>query len=248
MLLDITNVQSVNGVGYWLSAWQFGPVVATAWRTGPDIGWPGNVSWADVLRNLDDDALHPSAQSSGHYNRPRLSSPRRHQNPIRVRRASLDVGGARRALHGQRRPAAHAQDVALADHQPGGDRNDRTRQTPRTREVGTSGIWIKPMTVGVAVGVSEPLKQKPCDDGLRRFDRTGPQPHHPRRLGNTPGDQLPATFARSSRHEAQPCSGSTRGRTSTERREGAWSKSGPLHGQAQSGALPDIRRLTKLDQ
>jgi hypothetical protein len=27
-----------------------------------------------------------------------------------------------------------------------------------------------------------------------------------------------------------------------------WSKSGPLHGQAQSGALPDIRRPRKLDQ
>jgi alpha-galactosidase len=71
MLLNICNVlHPSGGPGYWLTAWRFGARVSNAWRTGPDIGWPGVVSWSNVLRNLDLDASHPQAQSAGHYNDP----------------------------------------------------------------------------------------------------------------------------------------------------------------------------------
>jgi alpha-galactosidase len=72
MLLNVCDVDHPpnNGPGDWLTAWTYGPAVANSWRTGPDIGGPGYVSWPDVLRNLDLNAGHPQVQKPGHYNDP----------------------------------------------------------------------------------------------------------------------------------------------------------------------------------
>ncbi len=51
-------------------AYAFAPAVAGSWRTSPDIGTPGSVTFAGVLRNLDWDALHPFAARPGHWNDP----------------------------------------------------------------------------------------------------------------------------------------------------------------------------------
>jgi alpha-galactosidase len=59
-----------DGAGLWLDQWTFGPEVATSWRTGPDLGWPGRVTFPDVLRNVALDALHPEAATPGHFNDP----------------------------------------------------------------------------------------------------------------------------------------------------------------------------------
>ena len=247
MLLDITNVQSVNGVGYWLSAWQFGPLVATAWRTGPDIGWPGHVSWADVLRNLDDDALHPSAQSSGHYNDPDYLVPgatkTRSESAAQVSMwamlaapfmVSVDLPHTPKTLLSL---ITNPEVIAI----------DQDPTDTQAREVGTSGIWIKPMTVGVAVAF------------LNRSNRSRVMTASDASIGL--GRSL--TVRDVWKHAWRPATGNIReivaprsaallriyARTNFDGTSGRrWSKSGPLHGQAQSGALPDIRRLTKLDQ
>jgi alpha-galactosidase len=51
-------------------AYAFDPAVAGSWRTSGDIGVPGNVDFAGVLRNLDWDAIHPFAATPGHWNDP----------------------------------------------------------------------------------------------------------------------------------------------------------------------------------
>lgn len=43
---------------------------ANSWRTGPDIGAPGFVTFAGMLNNLDWDALWPYAAGPGHWNDP----------------------------------------------------------------------------------------------------------------------------------------------------------------------------------
>ncbi|MBV9914858.1 MAG: glycoside hydrolase family 27 protein [Solirubrobacterales bacterium] len=52
------------------ASFSFAPQIATSWRTGPDIGVPGSVVFASVLRNLVLDAAHPRAAGGGHWNDP----------------------------------------------------------------------------------------------------------------------------------------------------------------------------------
>jgi alpha-galactosidase len=77
MLLNICdgNVADRDGPGvpaYEQSAYgayAFDPDAAS-WRTAPDVGRPGSVTFDGVLRNLDWDALHPFAAKPGHWNDP----------------------------------------------------------------------------------------------------------------------------------------------------------------------------------
>ena len=48
------------------SSYGFGPSVGNSWRTDTDVGFPGNVQFADVLRNMDADAASPQAAGPGH--------------------------------------------------------------------------------------------------------------------------------------------------------------------------------------
>jgi len=61
-------------------AYSYGPLLADSWRTDTDIAF-GNASnpaeWADVLRNMDDNAAHPEANGPGHYNDPDYLIPMR---------------------------------------------------------------------------------------------------------------------------------------------------------------------------
>ena len=53
----------------------FGPSVGNSWRTDTDVGLPGNVPFADVLRNMDADAAAPQAAGPGHWNDPDYLAP-----------------------------------------------------------------------------------------------------------------------------------------------------------------------------
>jgi alpha-galactosidase len=48
----------------------YAPGLANSWRTGPDIGVPGLVTFAGMLNNLDWDALWPYDAGPGHWNDP----------------------------------------------------------------------------------------------------------------------------------------------------------------------------------
>jgi Alpha galactosidase A/Alpha galactosidase C-terminal beta sandwich domain len=57
------------------SSFSFGPSVGNSWRTDTDVGFPGNVPFADVLRNMDADAADPQAAGPGHWNDPDYLAP-----------------------------------------------------------------------------------------------------------------------------------------------------------------------------
>ena len=57
------------------SSYSFGPSVGNSWRTDTDVGFPGNVPFADVLRNIDADAAAPQAAGPGHWNDPDYLAP-----------------------------------------------------------------------------------------------------------------------------------------------------------------------------
>lgn len=57
------------------SSYGFGPSVGNSWRTDTDVGFPGNVPFADVLRNIDADAAAPQAAGPGHWNDPDYLAP-----------------------------------------------------------------------------------------------------------------------------------------------------------------------------
>ncbi|MEY9863369.1 alpha-galactosidase [Catenulispora sp. GAS73] len=56
-------------------SYKFGPSTGNSWRTDTDIGFPNNVQYSDVLRNLDADAAHPEAAGPGHWNDPDYLGP-----------------------------------------------------------------------------------------------------------------------------------------------------------------------------
>ncbi len=57
------------------ASYSFGPSVGNSWRTDTDVGFPGNVPFADVLRNIDADAAAPQAAGPGHWNDPDYLAP-----------------------------------------------------------------------------------------------------------------------------------------------------------------------------
>ena len=86
MILNLCDpVTGAWGVPDWPStreagyAYTWGPANATSWRTDTDVafGSPTPGEWPDILRNMDDNAAHPEAQSPGHYNDPDYLIPMR---------------------------------------------------------------------------------------------------------------------------------------------------------------------------
>lgn len=72
IILNVCNGDPRNNV-HAMSAmddWAWAPKVATSWRTYDDIGWPGGISWAHLLRNISYDARHPGVAGHGHWNDP----------------------------------------------------------------------------------------------------------------------------------------------------------------------------------
>ncbi len=78
MLFNICNAGLPNEYGagtptYAESAYAsytYGPAIANSWRTGPDLGFPGDVQYAQVISNFELDAAHPGAAGPGHWNDP----------------------------------------------------------------------------------------------------------------------------------------------------------------------------------
>lgn len=55
--------------------WSWAPKIAASWRTDTDLSWPGSLTWAHMLRNIDADAAHPEAAGDGHWNDPDYLAP-----------------------------------------------------------------------------------------------------------------------------------------------------------------------------
>jgi hypothetical protein len=57
------------------ASYTFGPSSGNSWRTDTDVGAPGYVPFANVLRNIDADAAQPQAAGPGHWNDPDYLGP-----------------------------------------------------------------------------------------------------------------------------------------------------------------------------
>jgi alpha-galactosidase len=55
--------------------YRWAPDIAQSWRTDTDIGFTGDIQFANVLRNLDADAAHPRAAGPGGWNDPDYLGP-----------------------------------------------------------------------------------------------------------------------------------------------------------------------------
>jgi hypothetical protein len=93
ILLSICNFvlpgqQEAQGASVEDSAfgsYSFGPTVGNSWRTDTDVGTPGNVTFASVLRNMDADAAAPQAAGPGHWNDPDYLAPGQGMNNAQFR-------------------------------------------------------------------------------------------------------------------------------------------------------------------
>jgi len=66
-------------------SYSFGPSVGNSWRTDTDVGTPGSVTFASVLRNMDADAAAPQAAGPGHWNDPDYLAPGQGMNDAQFR-------------------------------------------------------------------------------------------------------------------------------------------------------------------
>jgi alpha-galactosidase len=78
------NSRPPVGESSWTS-YTFGPEVGNSWRTETDVGVPGSITFANVLRNLDSDATHPEAAGPGHWNDPDYLAPGQGMTPVQFR-------------------------------------------------------------------------------------------------------------------------------------------------------------------
>jgi alpha-galactosidase len=130
--------------------------IAQSWRTDTDIGFPHDVLWVNVLRNLDRDAAHPGAAGPGHWNDPDYLAPELGMTSSQARAqfsmwamvaAPLILGSDPRALS----PAAIAMlknpEVIAVDQDPRGIQGRVVEQH------GSGQVWSKPLAGG-AVAVA----------------------------------------------------------------------------------------------
>jgi hypothetical protein len=133
------------------ASYAFGPGVGNSWRTDTDVGTPGHVSFAQVLRNMDADAAAPQAAGPGHWNDPDYLGPDQGMNatqfhsqlsmwallaaPLMI---STDLAHISRAsLH-----AVQNSEVIAIDQDPGGV------QGTLVSSEGSAQVWVKPLVDG----------------------------------------------------------------------------------------------------
>jgi alpha-galactosidase len=148
ILLNICDAHAPDG---WVTTWTFGPVLANdSWRTGPDVGSPGYVTWANVLRNLDLNAMHSQAQSPGHYNDPDYIVPGATKT-LRESQAQVTMWAMESAplMLSADVPSMPAPLLALAENRD----VIAVDQTGVPASQIRPGVWVKPFGLGRVVAV-----------------------------------------------------------------------------------------------
>jgi alpha-galactosidase len=129
------------------ASWEWAPEIAESWRTDTDIGWPRNVSFADVLRNLDANAAHPEVAGPGRWSDPDYLAPEIGLSSTEAQTqltmwatvaAPLVIGSDVRALSAESVAMLTNPDVLAVDQDPLG-----TQGVPVTAQV-----WVKPLQGG----------------------------------------------------------------------------------------------------
>jgi len=133
------------------TSYLFGPEVGNSWRTDGDVGVPGHVPFANVLRNLDADAAHPQAAGPGHWNDPDYLGPDQGMGVQQFRTqlsmwamlaAPLMVSRDLGRLSAASLAALRDQEVIAIDQDPLG------AQGTLVASEGDAQVWAKPLADG----------------------------------------------------------------------------------------------------
>jgi alpha-galactosidase len=133
------------------ASYSFGPGVGNSWRTDTDVGAPGHVSFADVLRNMDADAAQPQAAGPGHWNDPDYLGPDQGLSTAQFRSqlsmwailaAPLMISDDLTRISGASRTAVANEEVIAIDQDPAGV------QGTLLSTAGADQVWVKPLADG----------------------------------------------------------------------------------------------------
>jgi alpha-galactosidase len=122
--------------------------IAQSWRTDTDIGFTGDVVFADVLRNLDTNGRHPDAAGPGHWNDPDHIVPELGLSSAEsqaqftmwtIVSAPLVIGADVRALSDDAVAMLSNPEVIAIDQDPLG-----VQGTPTKRDQ-AGEVWLKPL-------------------------------------------------------------------------------------------------------
>jgi alpha-galactosidase len=133
------------------ASYAFGPRVGTSWRTDTDVGFPGHVSFHDVLRNIDADAAAPQAAGPGHWNDPDYLGPDQGMSGTQFRSqlsmwailaAPLMISYDLAKLSSASRAAVSNGEVIAIDQDAAGV------QGTLVSTAGEAQVWVKPLSDG----------------------------------------------------------------------------------------------------
>jgi alpha-galactosidase len=132
-------------------SYTFGPSVGNSWRTDTDVGFPGKVSFSDVLRNMDADAAAPQAAGPGHWNDPDYLAPDQGLSAAQFRSqlsmwsilaAPLMISDDLTRTSRASRSALSNGEVIAIDQDPAGV------QGRLVASAGNGQVWVKPLSGG----------------------------------------------------------------------------------------------------
>ncbi len=133
------------------SSYGFGPSVGNSWRTDTDVGFPGNVPFVDVLRNMDADAAAPQAAGPGHWNDPDYLAPDQGMSAAQFRTqlsmwsmlaAPLMISDELTKIGRASLAAVQNTEVIAIDQDPGGAQGTLLSSTADGQ------VWVKPLIDG----------------------------------------------------------------------------------------------------
>jgi hypothetical protein len=133
------------------SSFAFGPSVGNSWRTDTDVGSPGKVSFADVLRNMDADAAAPQAAGPGHWNDPDYLGPDQGMSATQfqaqfgmwaILAAPLMISDNLTRISSSSLAALRNTEVIAIDQDPAGEQGTLLSAS------GNGEVWVKPLLGG----------------------------------------------------------------------------------------------------
>ena len=133
------------------SSYSFGPTVGNSWRTDTDVGFPGNVPFVDVLRNIDADAAAPQAAGPGHWNDPDYLAPDQGMSAAQFRSqlsmwamlaAPLMISDDLTKISAASLATVQNTEVTAIDQDPGGVQGTLLSSSSNGQ------VWVKPLLDG----------------------------------------------------------------------------------------------------
>jgi alpha-galactosidase len=133
------------------ASYTFGPSVGNSWRTDTDVGFPGDVPFTDVLRNMDADAAAPQAAGPGHWNDPDYLAPDQGMSASQFRSqlsmwamlaAPLMISDDLTRISSASLAAVQNEEVIAIDQDP------RGVQGTLLSTAGNGQVWVKPLADG----------------------------------------------------------------------------------------------------